>query len=229
MVLEPRAVAYTLDFFSFYGFNARAVLEGRSFASVGEQQLDPAVSLWDDATDPRQMGLTFDGEGTPKRRVPLVEAGVVVGLTHDRRTAARAGGGAATTGNAVEGGESFGAVGTSLFLGPSGPGTPTEQLVSEVQRGLLVCDFWYTRVLDPKTVVATGLTRNGVFLIEDGQVGPAVSNLRFTQSYVAALAPGKVLGVGHDGALSQGGLHLAINHAPSLRLAQWNFTGNASG
>jgi hypothetical protein len=83
-------------------------------------------------------------------------------------------------------------------------------------------------VLDPKTLVATGLTRNGVFLIEHGEVGPAVANLRFTQSYVAALAPGQVLGVGDDGRLGPGGLHLSIHHAPSLHLAAWNFTGNAS-
>jgi predicted Zn-dependent protease len=229
VVLEPRAVAYTLDFFSYYGFNARAVLEGRSFASVGEQQLDPAVSLWDDATDPRQLGIGFDEDGTPKAKTPLVESGVVVGLTHDRRTAARAGGQARSTGHAVGGGEAFGAIATSLFLGTKGPTVGPPALISQVQRGLLVCDFWYTRVLDPKTLVATGLTRNGVFLIEDGQVGPAVSNLRFTQSYVAALAPGKVLGVGNDAALAPGGLHVALNHAPSLRLAQWNFTGNASG
>jgi predicted Zn-dependent protease len=97
-----------------------------------------------------------------------------------------------------------------------------------VERGLLVSDFWYTRVLDPKTLVTTGLTRNGVFLIENGEVRRAASNLRFTQSYVAALAPGQVLGMGDDGRLSPGGLHLSLHYAPSLHLAAWNFTGNAS-
>ena len=69
----------------------------------------------------------------------------------------------------------------------------------------------------------TGLTRNGVFLIEDGKLGPAVRNLRFTQSFVAALGPGKVRGIGNDGQLVNG------MHVPSVHLAAWNFTGGAKG
>jgi predicted Zn-dependent protease len=65
-----------------------------------------------------------------------------------------------------------------------------------MRRGLLVSDFWYTRILDPRTVVITGLTRNGVWLIEDGEITAPVSTLRFTQSYPKALAPGAILGVG---------------------------------
>jgi predicted Zn-dependent protease len=228
VILESRAVAYMLDFFTVYGFNARAVQEGTSFASVGEEQLDPALSIWDDATDGRQVGLGFDAEGTPKRRLDLVRAGRVVGVTHDRRTAAKAGDGHRSTGHAVPGGASFGAVATNVFLGGVVT-SPVGDLVSTVERGLLVKDFWYTRVLDPRTLVVTGLTRNGVFLIEDGEVGPAVSNMRFTQSPVAAFAPGQVIGVGDDAALAPGGLHLSWHHAPSLHLGAWNFTGNASG
>lgn len=229
VVLDPRCVAYVLDFLAIYGFNARAVEEGRSFASLGEDQFDPSISIWDDALDPRHIGGAFDAEGTPKRRVDLVKAGTTVGLAHDRRTAARWPGGADSSGHAVPGGAASGAVPVNLFLGSAGEESAPEALVAGVQRGLLVHDFWYTRVLDPRTLVVTGLTRNGVFLIEDGQVGPAVSNLRFTQSPVAALAPGHVLGVGNDAALGPGGLHMGENHAPSLRLAQWSFTGNASG
>jgi predicted Zn-dependent protease len=217
-----------MDFFTLYGFNGRAVNERRSFVSLGECQLDPALSIWDDATDPRHVGPVFDVEGTSKRPVPLVEAGLVAGVSHDRRTAAKAGGGAATTGHAIENGEAWGAVATSTFIAASGKGSPPEDLVGDVEHGLLVSDFWYTRVLDPKTLVATGLTRNGVFLIEHGEVGRPVSNLRFTQSYAAALAPGRVLGVGTDEGLAPGGLHRSIHHAPSLHLAAWNFTGNAS-
>jgi predicted Zn-dependent protease len=206
------------------------VTEGRSFVAVGERQLDAALSMTDDATDPRQLGPVFDAEGTPKRRASLVDAGVVTGVTHDRRSAAQAGGGATTTGHGVAGGEAFGAIATAMLIEPAAAGAsrPLASLVSEVEHGLLVSDFWYTRVLDPKTLVATGLTRNGVFLVENGEVGRAVSNLRFTQSYVAALAPGQVLGVGDDGRLAPGGLHLSLHYAPSLHLAAWNFTGNAS-
>lgn len=226
VVLEARCVAYMLDFFTVYGFNAKAVEEGRSFARPGEVQFDPALSIWDDVTDSRQPGPAFDAEGTPKRRVGLVRAGAVEGLTHDRRTAARAG--VASTGHAVAGGAALGPVARHLFL-DGADHTPVADLISGVERGLLVRDFWYTRVLDPKTLVVTGLTRNGVFLIEGGQLGPPVGNLRFTQSPVAAFGPGRVLGVGDDARLAPGGLHVSWHHTPSLRLAGWNFTGNASG
>jgi predicted Zn-dependent protease len=208
------------------GFNARAVREGRSFVHPGEDQLDPALSLRDDAGDPRSVGLPFDHEGTPKHPVDLVTAGAVVGLAHDRRTARAAG--ADSTGHAVAGGESFGAVPTNLVVegrttaGPDG-------LLAAVERGLLVSDFWYTRMLDPKTLVVTGLTRNGVFLVEDGAISAAVSNLRFTQSYAGALGPGRVLGVGDDAALIPVAYGSGGFVVPSLRLASWSFTGGAAG
>jgi predicted Zn-dependent protease len=165
----------------------------------------------------------FDHEGTPKRHVPLVTDGTVVGLAHDRRTALAMG--AESTGHAVPGGETMGAFPLNVFLG-AGSSSPDE-LIAGVERGLLVSDFWYTRVLDPKTLVMTGLTRNGVFLIEDGRVGAAVGNLRFTQSYVSALAPGKVGGVGSDARLVSTIDY--VFHTPSLRMNSWNFTGNARG
>ncbi len=223
VVLGPGCVGDLLLFLSLYGFNGRAVAEGRSFARVGEAQFDAAVSIWDDVTDPGAVGLPFDAEGTPKRRVDFVTAGVTTGLAHDRRTAAAAG--AQSTGHAIEGGECFGPVPSSLFLGAGTP-DPAE-LVSRVGRGLLVTDSWYTRVLDPRTLVTTGLTRNGVFLVEDGQVVRPVSNLRFTQSYVEAFAPGNVLGIGRDAQLTPMSFGSCI--APSVHLASWRFTGGASG
>jgi predicted Zn-dependent protease len=231
VVLEPRCVAYLMDFYSAYAFNGKAVNENRSFLSLGQAQLDPLLSVWDDATDPRHVGRVFDSEGTPKRRTPLVQGGFVTSVCHDRRTAAAAGGGTSTTGHAIAGGEAVGAYATNLFLGPTnGTARPLDALLADVRRGLLVSDFWYTRVLDPKTLVVTGLTRNGVFLVEDGEVGRPVANLRFTQSYASALAPGNVLGVGSDAKLAAapGGAHLGGAHVPSLRLAEWHFTGNAS-
>ena len=75
----------------------------------------------------------------------------------------------------------------------------------------------------------TGLTRNGVFLIEDGKVTAPVKNLRFTQSYVGALGPGKVLGVGSDVQLIAGTQLGNGSHVPSVHLAAWNFTGGARG
>ena len=220
VVLEPACVADILDFLGSYGFNAKAHAEGRSFVSVGSRQFDPSVNLWDDATDARTVGLGFDAEGTPRRRLDLVREGVAEALVHDRRTAARAG--TVSTGHAVAGGESWGPHPSNLFMS-EGAGSPAE-LVASVERGLLVTEFWYTRILDPLTQVVTGLTRNGTFLIEKGRIVGSVRNLRFTQSYVEALAPGNVLGIGNDARLYDGS-----THAPSLHLASWNFTGGARG
>jgi predicted Zn-dependent protease len=102
-------------------------------------------------------------------------------------------------------------------------------LVGQVERGLLVTDHWYTRVLDPRTLVMTGLTRNGVWLIENGEITRPVRNLRFTQSYPQALAPGAVLSVGAHAEPGVAGWEAACYAAPALRLAGWNFTGGASG
>ena len=226
VVLSPACVANVLAFLAIYGFNGRAVDEGRSFARLGDAQFDPAISLADDVTHPMAVGIGFDAEGTPKRRHELVTAGVTSGLVHDRRTAKALG--ATSTGNAVAGAGPFGALPANLTLEP-GSESP-EALVGAVERGLLVTDFWYTRILDPRTMVVTGLTRNGVWLVEGGRIVRPVTNLRFTQSYLDALSPGAVRGVGSDSTLVGGAVFgLGAYVIPSLHLAAWSFTGGAKG
>ncbi|HET9520145.1 MAG TPA: metallopeptidase TldD-related protein [Candidatus Limnocylindrales bacterium] len=224
VVLEPKAVADVLEFLFIYGLNGRAVEEGRSFVRTGEAQFDASITLRDDATDPGTVGLAFDAEGTPKRPVDVIAGGVTSAVLHSRRTAAKAG--TASTGHAVEGGDSWGALPTNVVL-EAGAATD-EELIRGVGRGLLVTDFWYTRILDPRTQVVTGLTRNGVWLIEDGRVVRPVSNLRFTQSYIEALGPGAVRAIGRERVLITGSFGGAFL-VPSLHLASWTFTGGAKG
>jgi len=224
VVLEPGCVANMLLFLGYAGLNAKAVADGTSFVHLGEQQFDEHVSIWDDAEDPRTVGYLYDAEGTPKQRVDLVTNGRTTGVVHDRRTATKAG--AHSTGHAT-GDESAGATPSNVFFG-GGDRSP-EELVAGVERGLLVTDFHYTRILDPKTQVVTGLTRNGVFLIVRGEIVGAAHNVRFTQSYVAALGPGKVLGVGNDAQLITGSQLGGFSHVPTIRLASWNVTGGARG
>ena len=226
VILSPDCVLDLLFFLSFYGFNARAVEEGRSFARVGEAQFDESLSLADDVAHPMSAGIGFDAEGTPKRRVELIRRGVTAGLVHDRRTAKALG--AESTGNAVAGGGSVGAIPANLVLEPGA--VSRDQLIGSVERGVVVTDFWYTRILDPRTQVVTGLTRNGVWLVENGRIVRPVANLRFTQSFVEALGPGAVRGIGSDLTLVGGGTFGVGAYAlPSLHLASWNFTGNAQG
>jgi predicted Zn-dependent protease len=224
---------------ALYGFNGKALAERRSFLELGKAQFDPDITIVDDATAPGAIGLAFDAEGTPKRRVELVSAGVTKAAAHDRRTAAEVGG--QSTGHALPGGNAWGAIPLNLALVPSRDGEPVSEvdgppadssvaaLVAEVERGLLVTDNWYTRVLDPRSLVVTGLTRNGVWLIEDGKITAPVQNLRFTQSYPQALAPGAVLGVGTHPTAQPADWGGESFVAPALRLASWQYTGNASG
>ncbi|MGH3442592.1 MAG: metallopeptidase TldD-related protein, partial [Nitriliruptorales bacterium] len=225
VVLSPECVATILIFLSFYGFNAKQHLEGQSFVRLGEAQFDPTVSVWDDATDPRAIALPFDAEGTPKQRLDLVTNGTSTALAHDRRTAARSD--TASTGHALHGGESMGPVPLNLFLGRGD--ASGDELIAEVERGILVTTFNYCRALDPKTQVVTGLTRNGTFLVEGGEIGKPLTNLRFTQSFVEALSGGRVLGLGSDARFADSELGPGMVHTPSIRLAEWNFTGGAQG
>lgn len=239
VVLEPTAVADLISTLAIWGFNGKALADRRSFVEIGARQFDQAVTLVDDAVSPGCVGLPFDSEGTPKRRMELVTNGVTEAVAHDRRTAARVGG--QTTGHAVAEVSQLGPLLLNLALLPGGDGAPAVEvsgpavdssvaaLVAGVERGLLVTDSWYTRVLDPRSVVVTGLTRNGVWLIEEGQITTPVKNLRFTQSYPQALAPGAVLGVGSHAVTLPGDWGFDSYVAPALRLASWNYTGGASG
>jgi predicted Zn-dependent protease len=229
VVLEPAAVTDVVAGLAAGQFNGKAVVDGTSGLRLGEQQFDAAVSLVDDPVGPEATGLPFDVEGTPARRTVLVGSGVPVGLTTDRRVAATLGG--ESTGHASDTSATAGPIAGDPALA-SGDGGTVDELVAGLERGLLVSDFWYTRVVDPKRSVWTGLTRNGVWLVEDGRIVAPVSTLRFTQSYLEALAPGAVT-VGsvidpQPGRLTttySGTNRFAV---PALRLAAWNITGNAT-
>ncbi|MEU4425920.1 metallopeptidase TldD-related protein [Actinoplanes sp. NPDC024001] len=244
VVLEPDAVADLLQNFGTYGFNGKAYVQRQSFAEPGTEQFDPSVTIVDEPLGSRgepAPDLPFDDEGTPRRSLVLVRDGVTRAVAHDRTSAAQDDG-AESTGHASASSRSWGPQPTHLRLeaserpagGPGGNGTgpiaeSARPLVARMRRGLLVTDLWYTRVLDPKSLVVTGLTRNGVWLVEDGEIVSAVGGLRFTQSYPQALGPGRVLGIGAESVLLPESWGRARYAAPALHLAAWNVTGNASG
>ena len=225
VVLGPECTAELCMRLGIYGFNAKLHAEGQSGIRLGDAQFDPTITLVDDVNAPDALGLPFDVEGTPTTRVELIVAGSPLHVVHDRRTAHAAG--TESTGHAVPGGESFGPVPLNLCLLP-GARAPAD-LVAGVERGLLLSSFNYCRVLDPRTLVTTGLTRNGTFLIEGGQVLGAVRNLRFTQSFLDALAPGNVQAIGSDARFANTEAGPGVVVAPSVHLASWKFTGGASG
>jgi predicted Zn-dependent protease len=243
VVLEPTAVADLLQNLSVFGFNGKSWAQKQSFAELGKEQFDPSVTIVDDPLGSRgepAPGLPFDDEGTPARSLVLVRDGITRAVTHDRTSAAEAGA-AESTGHASAVSRSWGPFPNHLRLeagpapaggladGPAAVAGSARPFVARMRRGLLVTDLWYSRVLDPKTLVVTGLTRNGVWLVEDGEITRPVGNLRFTQSYPQALGPGQVLGIGAESVLLPDSWGGACYAAPALHLASWNITGNASG
>jgi predicted Zn-dependent protease len=95
-------------------------------------------------------------------------------------------------------------------------------MIRTTERGLYITRFWYTRVVHPRDCIITGMTRDGVFLIENGELTKPVKNLRFTQGYLPALAQVEMLGK-EAKTLSGGGLSAA--RVPALKLKEFNFTG----
>ena len=225
VVLGPEAAATIAIFLNVYGFNGKTVEEGMSFADLDKQQFDEKFNLWDGPTDPGALYTPFDIEGTPKEHLDLIKAGVTTSLLHTRRTAKKAG--TESTGHAVAGAEMWGPFAINMFVG--GGDSSVGELVAGVDRGIYVSTFNYCRVLDPKSLVVTGLTRNGTFMIENGKITDPVTNMRFTQSFVDALAPGKVEGLGSDARYADSEFGPLLVHTPSLQLGSWNFTGGAEG
>lgn len=223
VILDPYAVADLLHMLDFHGMGALAVQEGRSWMNerIGKQAMSPAVNIWDDGLDPLGAPQPFDFEGMPRQRVDIVENGIVKGPVYDRYTAAKEG--KASTGHAMP--PTFRAMGpipANLFMAAGD--ASTRELIRSTRRGLYITRFWYTRLVHPKDCVITGMTRDGVYLIENGEIAGAVKNLRFTQSYVEAL--NGVESVGSETRLlisEYGGM---ATHVPALKLAKFNFTGS---
>jgi predicted Zn-dependent protease len=225
VVLAPEAVATIAVFLDFYGFNGKAVNEGQSFVDVGKQQFSEQVTIVDDPLAAGSLGQAFDAEGLPKKRIALIENGITKTVIHDRRSAKRAG--VESTGHGWAQSTSYGPFAGHVVFEPGN--TSVEEMIAATERGVYVATFNYCRILDPKSQVVTGLTRNGTFMIENGKITGAVTNMRFTQSFVAALAEGHILGLGDDARHADSEFGGGMMHAPTMRLASWNFTGGAAG
>jgi PmbA protein len=181
-VLEPYAFAELLDYFSHDSFGALGLLDKRSYFTdrLGQKVFDEKISIADDALDPRGLPKAFDFEGTPKRRVPLVEAGVARGVVWDRATAARAGDGAESTGHAPPAElRDWGPLPSALSVLP-GEAESVDELAELVGDGLYITRLHYLGVVHPREGIITGMTRDGTFRIRDGKIAEPLLNLRFT-------------------------------------------------
>lgn len=207
VILEPRAVA---DFIPLLRrtFDARSADEGRSPFStdgggtrVGQKIADERVTLLSDPTDPQLLTSPFSNDGLPNRGSVWIENGVLKNLSYSRWWAAQKG--KEPTG----GGGGFKMAGTDRSL---------DDLIASTDRGILVTRFWYIRSLDQRTVMVTGLTRDGTFLVEGGKVTRSLKNFRWNDSPLLAL--NRIEDVGRAERVSAG---LVM---PALKIRDFNFT-----
>ncbi len=226
-IFEANAVADMLRFPVVWGMDARSVLDGQSFMSgrMGEHIASDRVSIWDDPTDPRCLPMAIDYEGLPTTRVDIIKSGVARGPVYDAETAIEAG--TQSTGNA---GDPFG----GYVSGPAADhivmheGSSTlDGMVKDVKNGVWVTRFHYTHCPDPKRVIATGTTRDGTFLIRDGEIAGALKNLRLEMSVLDLLSSQQEAGAGKlcQDWWAQNGMATTNYFVPSMRFAHCIFTG----
>ncbi|MFO6447019.1 TldD/PmbA family protein [Erythrobacter sp. NE805] len=178
VILEPAAGAGLVSFMMNF-FDARSADEGRSFLSkqgggnkIGEQIMDPRVNIYTDPWHPEVSVLPWDGEGLPREKTKIIDAGKVANLEYSRYWASK------------QGKPETAGWGNIIMEGGS---KSTAELIAGTERGILVTRTWYIRLVDPQTVLLTGLTRDGTFYIENGQLQYPIKNFRFNESPVIML------------------------------------------
>ncbi len=219
VILEPQAVADVIGSLS-QGFNARNADEGRSPYSapggktrLGERIFDERISILSDPFNAELPGSQSAQGGIPARKVYFVKNGQLENLVYNRFWAQK---------QAKE--PTPGPVNT--ILETSGQPSTLAEMIASTKRGLIVSRFWYIRQTDPRTASLTGLTRDGVWFVENGKIQYPVKNFRFNQSIIQMLAPGNVEMIGAServGGSESGNASLL----PALKLKSFNFTSQS--
>jgi PmbA protein len=224
VILDPYATADILEMLAFDGMGALAVQEGRSWMNgrLNEHIMADSVSIIDDGLSTEGLPSPFDFEGVPKKVIPIVSSGVALTPVFDSFTAGREYG-KQSTGHATPPSPQgrFGPAPMNLFLRP---GTASlDAMIKSTKLGLYITRFWYTRTVHPRDAVVTGMTRDGTFVIRDGEIAHAVKSLRFTQSYVEALKYTDAIGA--NARTLRSGFGGATN-VPAVKLAKFRFTSS---
>jgi predicted Zn-dependent protease len=223
VILEPAATSTIMQFLGYLGFGAKPFLEGRSFMTgkLGEQLASELVTIVDDPTAADSLGVPFDFEGTPAKRVALIDKGVATGVVWDRATAKK--GGTESTGQALPPPNPYGPIPMNLRMEPGQ--TSLEEMVASTEHGLLVTRFHYSNVVNEKETLLTGMTRDGTFQIEDGRLVHGVKNLRYTQNALEALS--NVEAVGNQTEISTE-LFFGGSRAPALKIRDFKFSSSTT-
>ncbi len=221
VILEHQAVADLLGGLGF-GFNARNAEEGRSVYSapggktrLGEKIFDERLNIYSDPWNAEVPGSQSAQGGLPAEKLYLVKNGVIENLTYNRYWAKQKG--KQPTPGPV-----------NTIIDSSGPKTSIEEMIKSTKRGILVSRFWYIRTTDARTASSTGLTRDGVWFVENGKIAYPLKNFRFNQSMTQMLAPGNIdlIGTPERVGSSEGG-GAGASLLPALKIKQFNFTSQS--
>jgi len=224
VILDPYATANLLEMLAYDGMSAQAVQEGRSWMNgrIGQRIMAESVTIEDDGFNTAGIPLPFDFEGVPKKVIPIIEGGIAQGPVYDKYTADREPG-RRSTGHATPPSPQgrFGPMPLNLFLRPGT--TSLDTMIKSTKLGLYITRFWYTRTVHPREAVMTGMTRDGTFVVRDGEIVHPIKSLRFTQSYVEALKYTEA--IGDTPRLLRSGMGGATS-VPPVKLAKFRFTSS---
>ncbi len=212
VIMEPQAVGDLVQLLAF-ALDARQADEGRSaFTSpnggtkIGERIVDPRVTIISDPADPQLLSQPFDGQGLPLGRQVWVENGVLRQLFYSRFWAQR---------------QHREPTGFPTGVKMLGGDSSLERMIASTERGVLVTRLWYLRQVDPRTILNTGLTRDGTFLVENGRVSRAIRNFRFNDSPLFMLNNLEAVGAPQRLAGTEAGGDVVM---PTLKVRDFNFT-----
>lgn len=216
VILEPQAVGDILGFFRG-AFTARNADEGRSPMSapggktvLGQTIFDSKINFYSDPWHPELPGSQSAQDGLPAEKLHLVRAGVVENLVYSRYWAQK-------TGKSPTPGP------VNFILEPVGQSSSLAAMIANTDRALLLTRLWYIRMVNPRTQLLTGLTRDGVWLVENGKIKHPVRNFRFNQSVMAMLAPGNVEMIGKPERVGGDGGR-GVSLFPALKLKAFTFS-----
>ena len=212
VIFEPQAVGDLVQLVAFYA-DARQTDEGRSpFVKqgggnkIGEKIMDERISIYADPADPMVLGQPFDGDGLPLAKQTFIDKGKLTELYYSRFWAQK--NNRAPTGAP-----------TSFLM--SGGTSSVEDMIKSTARGVLVTRLWYLREVDPRTILYTGLTRDGTFLIENGKISKAIKNFRFNDSPLFMLNNVEAIGRPIRLAGTEAGGAVIV---PPIKVRDFNFT-----
>jgi len=229
VILEPSA-ALDIVGFMFWDYSGMAILDQRSFLTgrIGGQLFGDNITICDDVAHALQSGAPFDGEGMRRKRVPLVENGIVKRVVYARATAARMKrseqkdkvGPIEATGHGFPLPNEIGEMPLNIvFATPQNPRS-LDEMIASTERGVLVTRLWYIREVDPYEKIVTGMTRDGTFLVEDGQVRHGVRNFRFNESLIQMLSKVEAMSVPVR-ACGEESFDMVV---PAMKIRDFNFT-----